>query len=270
MAALERYEYHLIADRIVQRKIVRPAGKKLWRYNRQSSTLIAVIEPSSESFSVRKGPAATDQLLVDAVRYFQGLLVDPKILDIGSEVPAEFAKHLSSHVGDAIWKAISQYRSFAEEEDITAFLKGLIQSDSLKYGDWEASIKAWTYSRRPKERDLGVDIGLIIDLLRRDLRVVKALWFQAKKSERRPVSILDLPDLSEQIIKMRSYTPESYALIYTPQEIYAFRGDAPENPLAVESVVFDGVICRRGDRTPRVVALTGDSKVVVEMLVTGP
>ena len=115
---------------------------------------------------------------------------------------------------------------------------------------------------------MGVDIGLIIDVLYRDLRTLKAIWFQAKKSERLPNDIFELPDLRGQVSQMQKQTPEAYALIYTPEQMFAFRGDKPQEPLAVEMVVYDGVLCRRGDRAPRVIALTGDSKVVVEMLIS--
>ena len=67
---------------------------------------------------------------------------------------------------------------------------------------------------------------------------------------------------------MQKHTSEAYALIYTPGQMFAFRGDRPQEPLSVELVVYDGVLCRRGDRAPRVIALTGDSKIVVEMLIT--
>lgn len=269
MSANERFEYHLIAGRVVERKIVRPRGTKRWQYQLHSPSLIAVIQADGTSFSLRRGPAATDDLVVDAVRYYQGLVADPNIPDLGPEVPAELAKNLSTHVADAVRRVTSQYGTFAEETDITGYLKGLIQKGGFKYEDWEAEIKAWTYSRRPKERDLGVDIGLIVDLMRRNLRVLKAMWFQAKKADRLPDDILDLPDLRGQIRQMQEYTFESYALVYTPREIYAFRGNEPRESLAVDSVVYDGLLCRRGDRNPRVVALTGDSKLVVEMLVTG-
>lgn len=269
MITNERYEYHHIAGRVVERKVARPVKTKRWNYSLKCPTLIAVIEPFSESFSVRYGPAATNGLIVDAVRYFQGLLVDPNIPDIGPQVPTELARHLSIYVADSIRKVTSQYRSFAEETDITGFLKGLLQKDGFKHDGWEAEIKTWTYSRRPKERDLGVDIGLVIDLLRGDLRIIKAMWFQAKRTDSLPGNIFELPDLAGQVNSMQQHTSESYALIYTPLEIYAFRGDEPQKSLAFESVVYDGLLCRRGDRTPRVIALTGDSKLVIEMLVTG-
>ena len=268
MASKVRYEYHSIAGRVVQRKISRPIGTKRWHFELDCPSLVAVIEPSDESFVVHHGLAVTDELLVDAVRYYLGLLVDPKIPDIGPQVPMELAKQLSSHVADTIRRVNLQYWSFAEETDITGFLKGLLQKSGFKQGEWEAEIRAWTYSRRPKERDLGIDIGLLVDLLRRDLRVIKALWFQAKRTQSLPDDILQLPDLAAQIEKMQEYTSEAYALIYTPQEMYAFRGDAPREELAAEGIVSDSLLCRRGDRTPRVVALTGHSKLVVEMLVT--
>lgn len=268
MVARERYEYHLAAGQVVQHKVDRPPGKKVWRFRPDSPTLIAVIEPSVDSFSVHPGPAATNELIVEAVGRFLGLYADPRLPDLGSEVPVELAKDLGAHVSGAIHQATSQYRSFAEETDLTGFLKGIIQKSGFSHGDWRAEVKAWTYSRRPKERDLGVDIGLIVDVLYRDLRTLKAMWFQAKKSDRLPRDIFELPDLRTQVSQMHAHTSEAYALIYTPEEMFAFRGDRPQEPLSVESVVYDGVLCRRGDRTPRVIALTGDSKVVVEMLIT--
>lgn len=96
------------------------------------------------------------------------------------------------------------------------------------------------------------------------------MWFQAKKLDLLPANILELPDLAEQLNQMQKYTKESYALLYTPQDFHVFRGDALKESLTIESVISDGLFCRRGDRSPRVIALTGDSKLVVELLVTGP
>ena len=269
MISKERYEYLLVDDRLVERRIRRPEGCKRWRFDLSCPTLVAVIEPSDRSFELRHGPAASDRILVDAVRYYQGLLVDPEIAEIGPRVPAPLAQQIGAHVEKCLAVIASQYKSFAEETDITGFLKGLLERDFLTEDDWRASVKAWTYTRRPKERDLGLDIGLLIDLLLGEKRVIKAMWFQAKRVREQPASVLDLPDLNEQLTKMRKHTEEAYGLIYDAERVLAYRGDSPSTGHSLGSVVVDGVLCRRGDRAPRVVALTGDARLVIETLVTG-
>ena len=265
MRARERFEYHLIEGRMVQRRLPRPQGKKLWRYSLDVPTLIAVVEPSGRSFSVHPGPAASTSLIVEAVSRYMGLYADPRLPDLGPEVPVELAKDLSLHVAVVLQQALAQYDSFAEETDFTGFLKGALRREGFSHDGWNAEIKTWTYKRRPKERDLGVDIGLIVDVIHRDLRTLKALWFQAKLADSLPEDIFVLPDLAEQVSKMQRYTRESYALIYTPEKVLAFRGDQPREALPLDLLVYDGVLCRRGDRDPTVIALTGDSRLVVEM-----
>lgn len=125
MVARERFEYHLIDGRVVQRRLDRPPGKMLWRYNLNDPTLIVVIEPSGSSFSVHRGPAATNPLIVETVGRYMGLYADPKLPDLGPEVPVELAKDLSAHVAEALQQVLAQYGSFAEETDITGFLKGV-------------------------------------------------------------------------------------------------------------------------------------------------
>lgn len=269
MAATERFEYHLIDGRLVERKVTRPAGQKRWRFRTSCSTLVATIEAGHDSIFIRHGPATCERLVIDAVRHHKGLLVDPEVSDLGPDVPIELAQSVGSHVKNCVARLSAQYPRFAEETDITGFLKGIIERDDFAVKGWRANIKAWTYTRRPKERDLGLDIGIIIDIVTEESRVIKALWFQAKKVERQPEnSIFDLPDLSDQIERMRRHTEDAYALLYSPKGVLAHGADLPTTGIPVGSIIVDGVTCRRGDRSPRVVALTSDAKLLVEMFVT--
>src|SRR5207244_4199726 len=111
----------------------------------------------------------------------------------------------------------------------------------------------------PKERDLGADIGLIVEVKNNGHRIVKALWFQAKKTERIPESVSALEDLPRQIASMRKQTPEAYTLIYSADGVHVFQGDSLDDPLPLPAVVGDALFCTRGDRTPRVIALTADA-----------
>jgi len=263
-----RYEYHLIENRVVERRIRRPASSKRWAYDLTQSTLIAVLDPDDNSFQLRRGPAATDPLVLDAVLRYERLYADVGTTDISKDLSATVAKDAAVAIKDIINDYAKQFRSFANEEDISGYVKGRLNDTVVSDEKTRVVIKTWTYARNPKERQLGVDIGVIFDISRADQRVVKAIWVQAKRSEEAPGDILTLQDLRGQLEDMRVHTSEAYAMVYTANEAQMYRADAPSVLIPVEEIVYDSLICQRGDRDPVVVALTGDSKVVLEVFVT--
>ena len=262
-----RYEYFFDDGRIKRRMVLRPDHVEKWRFDLEQPNLVAVIEPRSGSFHIREGPAATPERIVDAVRDYEGVLVDATISDVGPLAPADLIRDVISHIETGIAAVLAQFPSYAEETDITGSLKGRIESPVFEREGWQARVRTWTYSRRPKERELGADVGLIVDLSDGERRVVKALWFQAKKSDGVPETAEQVEDLPRQIASMRKETPEAYTLIYTVDGVYAFEGDNFKSPLELASVVRDALFCKRGDRTPRVVALTADSRILLDVLV---
>lgn len=129
MPADERYEGHLIDDRLVGRKFTRPAGCKRWHFWISSPTLASLLSsPAMGPFSIRKGQLpATGR--VDAVRYYNGLPVDPKIPDIGPEILVKIAQLLGAHIQKCVGWIGTHYPQFAEEKAITGFLKGLLERE---------------------------------------------------------------------------------------------------------------------------------------------
>jgi hypothetical protein len=268
MISNSRKEYHWIENRTIEKIVCRPENAKRWPFDVKNPTLVAVIEPRDNSFELRYGPARTDSRVVDAVRHYQGLYTDEKIADFGKDLTTSFIERTARRIKGIINEYTNQYNSFANEEDITGFIKGQLGNFEFEDDNTRVLIKTWTYARNPKERKLGLDIGVIFDILRGNQRVVKAIWIQAKRSEAQPEDILELPDLKGQLKDMQCYTNEAYALVYTPVGAEMYRADAPKMSIPVEDVMSESLNCKRGDRTPVVVALTGDSKLLIDVLVT--
>jgi len=270
MAAKKRIEYHWIENRIVSLPLSRPKNVSAWRFNRRESTLIATIEPRGRSFYLRNGPAATDERIIDCIRDFKGFLIDHKIEDFSKSIPKEILDQLSVKLNDAVSSTLDQWNSFAEETDVTGYLKGRLSQITIKIKDWIVSTRGWTYKRYPKEDIIGADLGIIFDIKAYDHRVVKAVWFQAKILESSPKSLSHLPNLKNQIEKMKVYTDEAYTLIYTKEKIDVCRGMDFGDLHPFSKNLLEGVSCFRGDRNPVFIANTVDVKQVVTFFLTGP
>lgn len=268
MAAQFRYEFHWVDGRVVKRRVRRPDGKKQWQHSLHEDTLIAVIEPSEKGFSFRPGPAFSQHRAIEALLEYKGLLEGLTASDIGTAVPDTVAQHIANYIYHIVDRIKEQFDEFAEETDITGHLKGSLPSASFTQDGWKVKIRSWTYTRRPKERDYGIDLGVIADVQRGEERIVKAMWFQAKLAANKPDDILALPDLASQMADMQRHTNEAYALVYTPNDVVVYRGDDSQNALELPTVIAECVQCKRGDTEPIVVALTSDSRVMIEIFVT--
>jgi len=69
---------------------------------------------------------------------------------------------------------------------------------------------------------------------------------------------------------MRLHTSESYILIYSRDGLFTAREVSDNSRQPFSDNLVDGVVCKRGDRTPAVVAHTVDIKHVLTCFVTGP
>ncbi|HLG13014.1 MAG TPA: hypothetical protein VJH03_00600 [Blastocatellia bacterium] len=220
MAAEERIEYHWIENRLVQRRLTRPVGTKAWRFNRKTSTLVATVEPRNRSFFLLEGGAATPERLVDSVRSYKRVLVDDSTLDYTGSMPIAIREEFRAGLNNVISSALKQWDTFADEPDITGYFKGKLHGIVVERDGWRISMRAWTYDRNPKEKLLGLDLGIIFDVVYLGKRLIKAIWYQAKIAEEEPISLNTVPDLSEQVVRMRHHTKESYILIYTKEGVF--------------------------------------------------
>ena len=270
MAAQQRIEYHWIENRIVTRTITRPPHTIAWRFDTDTRTVIATIEAQDRSFYLREGSASTPERIVDCVRHFKGVLVDESTEDFSVRMPAAVREELRAKLDEAIKSVQPQWGTFAEETDITGFLKGRLNGIAVEGDGWRVSVKSWTYRRNPKENTIGADLGVIFDVLSSGGRLIKAIWYQAKIVRGITTSLVNVPDLADQVDKMKRYTDESYVLLYTPDVIVTTPSLTSREFNSLTDNLVDGAICVKGDRNPIVIANTVDIKHVVEIYITAP
>ena len=266
MAAQERREYHWIENRIVETIVERPKLTDQWRFDRRTATLVATIEEQERSFYLREGPAATPARIVDSIRLYKGVLTDDSISDYSGAIPASVQAELRTKLNEVTDSILPQWSSFAEEPDISGYIKGKLNGIAVERDGWRVSVKAWTYNRRPKERDMGADLGIVFDVTYNGQRLIKACWYQAKIDKGAPLS--EVEDLADQVGKMQVYTREAYTLLFSADEIVAVRGMDRNDSNSLSDNLVEGVICRRGDRNPLVIANTVDIKHVVTFFVS--
>lgn len=270
MVAQQRFEYHWIENRVVQRIVYRPEWVSQWRFNIRRRTLVAVIEESDRSFTVHHGPETSPERIVDCVRLYENVLADESIPDFSGRMPESVREELRTKLNEAITSVQRQLRSFAEETDITGHLKGKLNGIIVERDRWRIAVKSWTYKRNPKEHIIGADMGVIFDVLYGGKRLIKAMWYQAKIDKEGSASLDNVQDLAEQVEKMKRYTDEAYTLLYTPDVIITTRGMDEQDYKPLSDNLVEGAICERGDRDPKVISNTADIKQVLEFYITGP
>lgn len=233
-------------------------------------TLIATIEELDRSFYLREGPAESPERIADSVRLYKGVLVDDSIPDFSGRIPESAREELRAKLNETIASIHPQFNTFAEETDITGFLKGELSKIVVERDGWRIAVKGWTYNRNPKEKRTGADMGVIFDVLYGGERLIKVMWYQAKIVRGIPASLDNIQDLAEQITKMQQFTKEAYTLLYTPDVVVTTRGLDAANFEPLSDNLVEGAICERGDRDPKVIANTIDRQFVVEFFITGP
>src|SRR5688500_1177310 len=124
MAAQQRIEYHWIENRVVARTVFRQPYTVAWRFDEHTPKLVATIEEQDRSFYLREVPASTSQRIVYCVRHLKGVLVDESIEDFSVRMPTTVREELRAKLDEAIKSVQPQWDTFAEETDMTGFLKG--------------------------------------------------------------------------------------------------------------------------------------------------
>jgi hypothetical protein len=266
MVAHERVEYHWIEGRVVPTIVPRPSYVQKWRFDLSDDSLIATFETQDRSFFYRPGPAYSPSRLVDSIRLHTGVLTNDDLPDFSMRMPQPVQDELKRQVDNAVANIIEQWRTFAEETDITGHLKGELAKIRIERDGWTVHVKSWTYKRRPKENKMGADLGVVFDLSHEEERLIKAAWYQAKIDK--GLALDQVEDLSDQIADMQVYTREAYTLLYSRDQIIAMRGMDPNDSKPLSENLVEGASCLRGDRNPLVIANTVDCKNVVTFFIS--
>jgi hypothetical protein len=188
--------------------------------------------------------------------------------DLGTQLPDHLVQRIARKADDATRDIVRNFISLTAEERKTGVLTNALNEYEVKSGDGlEAHVFVTGFSQQTKEKFTGADIGIIIDIRRGRRATLKAIWIQAKRDAKKVNDPLTLKDLISQLHQMQKYTKESYGVVYTPDEVYAFPGNNPQQRLSVSQIVKDVLKCVRGDRSPTVIANTLESNYVIEVVV---
>lgn len=133
---------------------------------------------------------------------------------------------------------------------------------------WNVKIYHQGFSSIVKEPHIGADLGVIIDISNDASRVIKVLWFQAKRAshDHTPQSDQNLSGLSEQLEDMRKFTSDGYGLVYTPVGVMVLASEPDTKNYrlkalgGIEQFMEKALRCEYGDRRPSAIANTLDCK----------
>jgi hypothetical protein len=184
--------------------------------------------------------------------------VNPVSIDraIWREIPEALIERIRQRFIGAISNLSERWHQFSNEEAMTGFLFGSAAGEEISEDDWVARLEFIEFSKQKKEGEIGADVAIVIDVRTRDGRqAVKTIWLQAKHKEALPSEWRHLPQLEDQVARMRKHTESSYGVIYTRRGAIIVSPDFEDNEqLHLEELVAEMMRCRRGDESLEIFA----------------
>ncbi len=252
-----RAEYYFEPSGLVRRQNTR-ARHKRWKLVGDAATLVATIESApNDSFKVQPGVEETADRIATAVRMERGMDAPGDSPDIGPKLPSQVFERIRATADAASAKVTTQFGKLGAERPMTGALFSNID-DEFQVGGVNVKVSFQIFGENPKEKILGADGGIVIDISNGESRVIKAIWIQAKQAPDVPAMMSNLSDLGEQARRMRARTSESYGLVFTPDGVRVSRLDGNEERISVGDLIVDAAKCLRGDRSNRIIAQTID------------
>jgi hypothetical protein len=261
-----RTVYHWIDGKLVRETFFRPDGVKRWpKPRKRPSTLVAIIEPTKRGISVDEGVAGTPDRLARAICDYFGYDAEllEKTPDIGPLLPPQLSARAAESITELITDLTQKFKALGGEETSTGAVISKLEGYTDREDGWSIALKVQKFGPNPKENRIGADFGLIIDIRRDGVRIVKAMLVQAKWAEELPDDITTFDKLEDQLSDMRQQTAESYALIYTAKGVFVYKSDDTEYRFGLVDLFKEGLVCRRGDRSPHVIAQALDRDYVI-------
>ncbi|VTR93375.1 Uncharacterized protein OS=Paenibacillus sp. FSL H8-237 GN=C171_13425 PE=4 SV=1 [Gemmata massiliana] len=270
-APLTRTDYCWENGRIVARATSRTYSKGKWPREAHSDSIAVSIEDWDKGLVIKRGREWRPFREVYSVVTHTRHSASPTTPDISSGVPAKVVSRAAKRVERAISKITRDYRDLGAEERMTGpVMTGIKDIGTISMGGWEITVVAQTFSSEVKEPVTGTDFAVIADIRHDGNQVTKAAWVQAKLSEELGVDDTALEDLPKQFRDMNSHTREAYAVVYTPRGTEVFRSDAPDDRIPMAEFIGDIIRCKKGDRSPRVIANSVHRTHVIDLIMMGP
>jgi hypothetical protein len=193
----------------------------------------------------------------------------PAKVDVGHQVPDNVSRQFREVLRRRVQRALSAIRrewdQHASEQSIVGALITRL-GFSFESGNWRVSVRPQEFSSQVKEPLLGADVGWRVEVRSQDGTTTKALWMQAKRTERVDPDPFTLKDFSEQFAKMERRTDAAYGLILNRYDVVVANRTTKST---LDGALYEAVVCLRGDRSTDVIAETLNSKYVVDIEVDG-
>jgi hypothetical protein len=232
-------------------------------------TLVAAVEETPDGIQrVIHGDAWTKERLRDAMAFHFGFVGTELGPEIGQRIPETVLTTIAEHIREATSRVSRQFSFLGHEDRATGALFGSTLLDVDQDG-WKVRIWHQGFSPQIKEPESGADGGIIVDVQdRQGNRVIKAAWFQAKRSASQIVDPLVLPGLASQVGLMQERTREAYAVVYTPERVEVYRQGDREHATTLDALVVGMMRCTSGDRNRDLLPDTLDKTLILGVLAT--
>lgn len=264
------YDYYLILGRVVQIVYSRDSHQRIVPDPARGDYLATLRDvPGRSSVLVRKSHLLTENLLSQILLMREGRWNEfNSESNIDLQIPENLVEAFVLKIKAAARDVSLQYKVLGQEPlMVGAFFSRLMGKYSA--GSWELDVHYQSFSPIVKENHLGADVGMVLDMATQTGgRLIKAVWFQAKRSDSIPVDLNMLEGLEGQMEDMESHTTAGHALVFSPSRIVAASSRELRSPKPVQDVLRETLRCHRGDRRPIVLANSFDMKNVVEIIIS--
>lgn len=211
-----------------------------------------------------RGAAADSDRVRLAVRH---LLQLTPLLPLKTAVPQIIRSDLAEAIRRATQHTQSQYGTFGSEEHQTGSLFDRVSS-TWTSGGWTVTVRQQQYSKNVKEKLIGADAGVVVEVrdhLGRGIR--KAAWLQAKRVRALASRPPDDAELRRQVGDMRRHTSAAYAILYAANGTEVRGGDNLLQHWTFDDWL-DGIVrCERGDTNDDVIIDTFDRSRLLTVVI---
>ena len=249
MSLTTRTEAYWHKGRLLPVTVHRPKSRGPWPRHTHypEAERVAYISGSPGSIAIERGPAATDQRLIEAFLFHLGVVPESLSPQVWNELPIAVHNELQLRAERADHLLTRNWNNFSNEEARTgAYFAGLAGESTV--GEWTVEVSFFEFSKQTKEAKTGTDVAVVIDAKGTDgKRSFKTLWFQAKVDCSAESDLKHYPRLPAQLETADGLCDSAYAIIYTPDGA-RIRSSEIRTSIPFGALLTETVECNHGDQ----------------------
>lgn len=265
-------DYFLSGGRIIRHTVCRATNGRPRPDPKFGVWLATLRDQSGGQFDVKNcSSSTTEQQLQKIILLQRGIWdVVKKPVDVSPKIPVALVSKFLEKVNSAAALTAMQYKQLGHEPAMTgAFFSGL--AGTYEADDWKLDVDYQNFSPIVKEPVLGADTAVVIDIAdANSRRVVKSIWFQAKRVDNLSKDPWALQELRNQMDTMSRHTTAGHALLFSPAGLVSASTSEIKKPHTIKRVLGEALTCIRGDRSASAVANSFGMRTVVELIVSPP